>query len=529
MKRKIVIGLLGSILDRGQGRKRWDNWRPTVSLGQFEDLLIDRVELLHDSHSQAIADVVKEDLKVVSPESTIRLHEMNFADAWDFEEVYSALYDFARDYPFDTEQEEYYLHITTGTHVAQICQFLLSESRVVPASLIQTSPPNRNRGADPGSYSIIDLDLSKYNKIHERFDRQTRSDVELLKSGIVTRNTAFNKMIDEIERVAIRSKAPLLLLGPTGAGKSQLASQIYKLKKSHNIVEGNFTEVNCATLRGDQAMSMLFGHTKGAFTGAMQARGGLLKSAHGGILFLDEIGELGADEQAMLLRALETGRFLPLGSDVESESTFQLIAGTNHDLSNRVRTGHFRQDLLARINMWMFELPGLANRVEDIAPNIEYELEQFELTAGQRVRFTARSYEKFLSFATSPEATWAGNFRDLNAAITRMATLSTSGRILPDSVDTEINRLKSSWSHAGDAPAAGSLADYLDDDQLSQIDLFDQHQLNMVIGICRRSRSLSDAGRTLFGASRLRKQSSNDSDRLRKYLGKFSLTWQDVN
>ena len=133
-----------------------------------------------------------------------------------------------------------------------------------------------------------------------------------------------------------------------------------------------------------------------------------------------------------------------------------------------------------------------------------------------------------LQRVTSPDAIWAGNFRDLNAAITRMATLSTSGRIQPDSVDSESDRLKSSWSHTRDAPASDSLAAYLDDDPLSQIDLFDQRQLNMVIGICRTSRSLSDAGRTLFGASRLRKQSSNDSDRLRRYLGKFGLTWQDM-
>ena len=135
-------------------------------------------------------------------------------------------------------------------------------------------------------------------------------------------------------------------------------------------------DVNCATPRGDGAMSALFGHTKGAFTGALKDRPGLLRTADGGVLFLDEIGELGSDEQAMLLRALEEKTFLPLGSDRESHSDFQLIAGTNRDLFAAVREGRFREDLLARINLWTFSLPGLRARPEDIEPNLQFELDQ---------------------------------------------------------------------------------------------------------------------------------------------------------
>jgi transcriptional regulatory protein RtcR len=100
-------------------------------------------------------------------------------------------------------------------------------------------------------------------------------------------------------------------MGPTGAGKSQLARKTYELKKMRHQVQGPFVEVNCATLKGDSAMSALFGHKKGAFTGAAADRAGLLKSADTGVLFLDEIGELGLDEQAMILRAIEEGRFPP--------------------------------------------------------------------------------------------------------------------------------------------------------------------------------------------------------------------------
>ena len=177
-------------------------------------------------------------------------------------------------------------------------------------------------------------------------------------------------------------------MGPTGAGKSLLAKRIYELKKNRRAVEGSFVEANCATVRGDAAMSALFGHVKGAFTGAQKDRPGLLRAADKGVLFLDEVGELGLDEQAMLLRALEEKTFLPLGSDDEAHSDFQLIAGTNRDLLAAVRQGRFREDLLARINLWIFSLPGLRNRSEDIEPNLDFELDRFAEKAGRRVTFS---------------------------------------------------------------------------------------------------------------------------------------------
>lgn len=102
---------------------------------------------------------------------------------------------------------------------------------------------------------------------------------------------------------------------------------------------------------------------------------------------MDEIGELGTDEQAMLLRAIEDKRFLPMGSDKEVSSDFQLIAGTNRDLRLLVEQGHFRDDLFSRVNLWTFELPNLSHRREDIEPNIEYELQKFSKRNGKKLKF----------------------------------------------------------------------------------------------------------------------------------------------
>ena len=528
-RKTVVIGLLGSVLDSGFHEERWKKWRPTVSLGQHEDLPIARFELIHQSTHTDMARCVAADLGRVSPGIEAKLIVQEFKNPWDFEEVYGTLHDFARTYPFRPETEDYLIHITTGTHVQQICLFLLTESRHFPARLVQTSPADPKRRTAEGKHSIIDLDLSKYDRIAARFQREARDAVSFLKSGIETRNARFNQMIEQIEYVAINSKEPVLLMGPTGAGKSQLARRIYELKKARHQIAGSFVEVNCATLRGDSAMSTLFGHVKGAFTGAMKDRSGLLRSANGGLLFLDEVGELGTDEQAMLLRALEEKRFLPLGSDREVASDFLLIAGTNRDLATAVSEGRFREDLLARMNLWTFKLPGLAERPEDIEPNLDFELDQFARQTSKRVTLSREVREQFLAFARSPASRWSANFRDLNACVTRMATLCPGGRITREILDGEVARLQTAWAtptNPTDPEAA--LTALLGSKALAALDLFDRQQLVFVVQVCRESATLSEAGRQLYGVTRTQRKVPNDADRLRKYLARFDLGWDAI-
>ncbi|WP_027998616.1 RNA repair transcriptional activator RtcR [Sinorhizobium arboris] len=531
MKRRVAISILGTTLDLGKREDRWSRWRPNVGLCQQSGLFIDRLELIHDNHAEALARRIIGDIETVSPATEVRRNLINFKDPWDFSEVYTRLRDFARSYTFDPDEEDYLVNITTGTHVAQICWFLLTEARIIPGRLLQLSPPREREPGEnfAGTHRIIDLDLSRYDEIAKRFASEREDATSFLKSGISTRSAAFNRMIDEIERVVIRSTAPVLLTGPTGAGKSQLARRIYELKKNQRKVSGQFVEVNCATLRGDHAMSALFGHVKGAFTGAAGERAGLLKSADQGVLFLDEIGELGLDEQAMCLRAIEEKRFLPVGADREVSADFQLLAGTNRDLGEEVRKGRFREDLYARLNLWTFQLPALRERKEDIEPNIEFELRRYLEREGQNVTFNKEARERYVAFATSPQAVWNANFRDLSASITRMATLAPHGRITVEVVADEIRRLNSFWRPSADvSDADSSIAELLGADAAARLDQFDAAQLAAVLRVCREHVTASAAGRALFASSRLEKKSSNDADRLVKYLARFGLKFDDV-
>lgn len=531
MPKTVVIAFLGTQLDAGQGSGRWAKWRPNIALLQHADLRIDRIELFYSPAHAALAQLVQADMQAVAPATEVRLVRMDIRNPWDFGEVYGALYDWVRAYPFRPEEERYRVHITTGTHVAQICLFLLVESRFIPGVLLQTAPPKKQAPGQPGSHTLIDLDLSRYDALARRFEQAQRNALDFLKNGIATRNRRFNALIEEIERVAVRSRAPILLTGPTGAGKSQLARRMYELKKTRHQVTGEFVEVNCATLRGEGAASTLFGHKKGAFTGASADRAGLLRAAHEGVIFLDEIGELGLDEQAMLLKAIEEKRFLPLGGDHETRSDFQLMAATNRDLGQAVAQGRFREDLYARINLWVYALPGLAQRSADIEPNIDYLLAASAQETGRAARFNAEAKAAYLRFAQSGEALWSGNFRDLSASITRLATLAEGGRISGALVQAELQRLRALWrpsaTQAATLPAT-DLALLLPPEQCEALDLFDRLQLQAVIAICRQCKTLSEAGRRLFQHSREQKSVVNDADRLRKYLGKWGLRWEEV-
>jgi transcriptional regulatory protein RtcR len=208
----------------------------------------------------------------------------------------------------------------------------------------------------------------------------------------------------------------------------------------------------------------------------------------------------------MLLRAIEEKKFLPVGSDVERESDFQLICGKNRDLQIDVANGCFREDLLSRINLWTFHMPGLAQRLEDIESNLKYELDRFAERNNTHVTFNKEARKKFLAFATSSDALWLANFRDLSGAITRMATLAPGGRITTEVVQGEISRLKVLWRNADIDNGKEFLNEVIGAGKAEQLDRFEKVQLADVLKVCKESKTMSEAGRKIFAFSRKNKK-----------------------
>ena len=519
--KNVVVGFLGTQKDMGKKRR----WKPTPSLVAHDDFHVDRLELLFDMKFHRLAKQVQREIQETSPDTEVLLVNVDLDDPWDFQEVYGKLYDYARDYGFDEDRENYHVHLTTGTHVAQICWFLLTESRHIPARLIQTGPP----GADETTpkFDVIDLDLSRYNALQQRFDQLSREYSDQLKGGIETKSPAYNELIDRIELVASNSDEPILLLGETGTGKTELAERIHSLKLDRRRVRGRMVHVNCATLNGPDALASLFGQRRGYTGQAGSERGGYLREADGGVLFLDEIDELGLNEQSVLLHAIESGRFYPLGSDHEISSRFQIISGANRDLRALSAEGKFRPDLLARLNMWSFRLPALRDRREDVEVNLAFELARAERELGSQVGFNTDARDRYLKFAVNPATTWPGNFRDFSGSIKRLCTLAPRGRITDAMVIDEIAALTADWGAATTDDDLRLLQDLMPD-RAGRVDPFDVVQLALVIRTCRASPNLSTAGRTLFAASRQKRKTHNDADRLRKYLAKFDLQWSDL-
>jgi two-component system response regulator HydG len=240
-----------------------------------------------------------------------------------------------------------------------------------------------------------------------------------LPDGFVAGSLAMRRVV-ETAAVVAPSNAPVLVSGESGVGKEVVAQLVHQWSPRR---EGPLVAANCAGLPETLIESELFGHTRGAFTGAREARQGFFRAADGGTLFLDEIGEMPLHLQPKLLRALESGEILPVGSDTPVAVDTRLVAATNRDLGAEVQEGRFRDDLYYRINVVELVVPPLRERQEDILPLARKFAAEF---AGGPVRLSPQALQCLLSYA------WPGNVRELRNAIQRACLLSRGDVILPE-------------------------------------------------------------------------------------------------
>ncbi|PWK60415.1 sigma-54 interaction domain-containing protein [Roseicyclus mahoneyensis] len=231
---------------------------------------------------------------------------------------------------------------------------------------------------------------------------------------LVGESPAMARLKTMIARVA-PSPLPVMVQGPTGAGKEVVTQAVHMLSGR----PGPLVAVNCAAIPADLLESELFGHEKGAFTGATDRRPGRVEQAQGGTLFLDEIGDMPPALQAKLLRVLETRRVQRLGGREEIEVDFRLVTATHRDLSQEVAVGRFRQDLFYRINVIGLSVPGLSDRSEDIPALLDAMLARYRVEAGPGMapRFSTAALRLFSAHV------WPGNVRELRNVFDRAAVL----------------------------------------------------------------------------------------------------------
>ena len=239
-------------------------------------------------------------------------------------------------------------------------------------------------------------------------------------SGLRLPSQAMSELFEKIGRVAARDGATVLLTGETGVGKEVVARMIHELSPRAGE---SFVAVNCANLDRTLLQSELFGHEKGAFTGATERRKGLFELASSGTLFLDELGEIPLDVQAAFLRVLETRKFRRLGGTAEIQTRARIVAATNKDLGKMAQDGTFREDLLYRLNVMEFRIPPLRERVEDIPVLARH----FCKTVGRSMGVSAELDQS--SLAALASHSWPGNIRELRNVIERTLIVAGDGVI----------------------------------------------------------------------------------------------------
>jgi formate hydrogenlyase transcriptional activator len=293
-----------------------------------------------------------------------------------------------------------------------------------------------------GSYRWF---LARYNPVHDAFGRVARwyvafTDIEDRKRAeerlreenaalreeidkasmfeeIVGTSPALKAVLSNISKVA-RSDSTVLITGETGTGKELVARAIHRRS---DRVSRPFVSVNCAAIPRDLIASELFGHEKGAFTGATQRRLGRFELANGGTLFLDEVGELPSETQISLLRVLQEREFERVGSSRRIRADVRVVAATNRDLQAAVHAGSFRSDLFYRLNVFPIENPPLRDRRADIPLLVEYFIDRYARKAGKTIRHLEKSTLELLQAYL-----WPGNIRELQNVIERSVILCES-------------------------------------------------------------------------------------------------------
>jgi transcriptional regulator with AAA-type ATPase domain len=373
--------------------------------------------------------------------STLDLEDfpLDVEDPTDYTAILLGLRNHLQEVQEEKEDANLYVSVASGTPQMHASWLMLVAGGELPARILHTRPPEH---VTPEKPPVAELDLQRPEfpeiraPIRAEYASSTFPDVgkAVQEIGIVGKHPAIQRAIEVVAMVAPQTSVPVLILGETGTGKELFARLVHKLSGRPS---DRFVPVNCASIPEDLAESMLFGHRKGAFTGASEDRSGLFDRADGGTLFLDEIGELSTQIQSKLLRALEENVVEPVGAEQPHEVDARVVAATNRDLEKEIEAGRFREDLYYRLEMTEIELPPLRNRRSDIPRLALHFLDRSNEEFEKQVRLSTEAIE------TLQRARFPGNIRDLENVVGRAVLLAKDKFISSEDLDVHSSSVES--------------------------------------------------------------------------------------
>lgn len=372
------------------------------------------------------------------PESTVDLFAIDLRSPIDYAAIYTGVSENLKAARLPRDDIELTFHLSPGTPAMAAVWIMLAKTRF-PASLIQTSREGGLESVD-FAFDLAGDFLPEYlRRSDERIERLVRGPTETRPhfSKILHRSEVIRKQIELAQRIAAHD-VPVLILGETGTGKELFAEAIHA---SSERAAKPFIAVNCGAIASELASSELFGHKKGAFTGAIVDRKGHFQEASGGTLFLDEVGDLPLETQVRLLRVLQTKEVTPLGSSGAIKVDVRVIAATHRDLAADVATDRFREDLFHRLAVAILRLPPLREREGDVDMLLDIFLEQINADArgkpeAQEKKISANAKKLLLSY------TWPGNIRELYHTLLRASLWSVNTEILPDDINSALLQIR---------------------------------------------------------------------------------------
>lgn len=379
----------------------------------------DQIYLFNTPGTQSVTEETKGAINTLYPNTRVEILDIHLDDPTDYREILKGLRKYIQQIQETLSTATFFVAVASGTPQMHACWFLLTAAGEIPARILHVRPPHFVTKERP---LVSEVDLTSRELPIVRFQigtvpalEESEIDIEsaIQQLGIVGDHPGMRRAI-EIGAMLAPSHSPVLVFGETGTGKELFSRFIHRLS---GRPKGAFVAVNCAAIPEDLVESLLFGHKKGAFTGAIADQVGKFDAANQGTLFLDELGELPFPAQAKLLRVLQDGLVEPIGATKPYKVDVRVIGATNRDLRNLIRQGRFREDLFYRLNVGEVKLPPLRERRSDIPKHALYILDRVNGSLRRPKRLSPEALSRLQAHS------WPGNIRDLENVIERSVRL----------------------------------------------------------------------------------------------------------